>query len=212
MAGPNQYGGRRPNIWAALRNLADAQMLDLTTSGVPTSGTTGTFAGKAAPGAEITDTATGNVYRNVGTQASPIWLITNSPVIANGGLGLLGNAKMTYDFAVDGGAIGLITPANSPTIPIKAIILGGTVDVTTTLTSGGAATIALGLGSGAQVAALKAATAVASYAAGQVALTPVFTAATYVKAAAAARLTLSVATAALTAGRMDVNLVYLVGN
>jgi hypothetical protein len=209
MAGPNQFGGRRQNIWAALKSLADAQNLDLITSGAPTNGT---FAGKAGPGTEITDAATGNVYRNVGTLLSPVWLITNSPVVAIGGLGVLGNAKMTYNFAVDGGAIGVITPANSPTIPINAIILGGTVDVTTTLTSGGAATIALGLGSGAQAAALKAATAVASYAAGQVALTPVFTAATYVKATAAAKLTLSVATAALTAGRMDVNLVYLVGN
>lgn len=212
MAGPNQYGGRRPNIWAALRNLADAQMLDLTMSGVPTNGTTGTFAGKAAPGAEVTDTATGNVYRNVGTQASPTWLITNSPVVAIGGLGVLGNAKMTYNFAVDGGAVSTITPANSPTIPINAIILGGTIDITTTLTSGGAATIALGLGSGAQAAALKAALAVASWTAGQLALIPVFTAATYYKATAAARLTLTVATAALTAGRFDVNLVYLIGN
>lgn len=135
-----------------------------------------------------------------------------SPFDANDGMGLVGNAKMTYNFAVHGGAIGTITPTLSPTLPAGAIILGGTIDITTTLTSGGAATIALGLGSGAQVAALKAATAVATYAAGQLTLVPIFTAATYVKVAAATKLTLTIAAVALTAGKLDVNIVYVQGN
>jgi hypothetical protein len=135
------------------------------------------------------------------------------PYNKNSGLGLIGNAKMTYDFTVSGGAIATITPINSPTIPAGAIILGGVLDITTTLTSGGSATIALGLGSGAQVAALKAATAVASYSAGMgLAIVPVFTAATYVKVTAATRLTLTVAVAALTAGKFDLNIVYVQGN
>lgn len=190
----------RANVWV----VADA--------GAPVNGTSGTGVGMLGPGSSYTDTNTGFSYINIGTISSPIWVMTDGPVQGNGGLGVIGNAKMTYDFAVDGGAVSVITPANSPTIPINAIILGGTIDITTTLTSGGAATIALGLGSGAQVAALKAATAVASYAAGQLALIPVFTAATYVKAAAAAALTLSIATAALTAGKFDVNLAYIQGN
>lgn len=129
------------------------------------------------------------------------------------GLGLVKSAKMTYEFAVDGGAVGLITPTNSPTLPIGAIILGGVIDITTTLTSGGAATIALGTSAGSSAASLKAATAVATWAAGvTVPVVPVFTAATYVKLTAAGRLTLTVASFALTAGKFNVNVIYLQGN
>lgn len=135
------------------------------------------------------------------------------PFERNNGKGLVGNAKMTFDFSVDGGAIGTITPVNSPQLPAGAIILGGVIDITTALLSGGAATIALGLGSGAQVASLKAATAVATYALGMaVPVVPLFTAATYVKVAAETQMTLTVAAFALTAGKMDVNIVYVVGN
>lgn len=129
------------------------------------------------------------------------------------GLGLVGHAKMTYDFTLDGGAIGLITPRDSPILPAGAIILGGVIDITTALTSGGAATIALGLGAGAQVASLKAATAVASYALGTtLVVIPIFTGATALKVAADTKMTLTVAAFALTAGKMNVNLVYIQGN
>lgn len=200
------------NLWAMLKDLLNNDVAILSNAGVPTDGTSGSFAGYAGPGALVLDYTNGSLYINIGTKASPIWTRSSGNVIGNGGLGVVGNAKMTYDFAVDGGAVSVITPTNSPTIPLNAIILGGTIDITTTLTSGGAATIALGLGSGAQVASLKAATAVATWAAGQLALVPIFTAATYVKSAAATRLTLSIATAALTAGKFDVNLVYVQGN
>lgn len=212
MASPTQFGGRRSNIWSALRSLSDAGVLDLVFSGTPVNGTSGTYAGKANVGTSLIDITTGNSYRNVGTLASPIWSAAGNSVIQNGGLGVVGNAKMTYDFAVDGGAISTITPANSPTIPQKAIILGGVIDITTTVAAGAGATIALGLGSGAQVAALKAATGFATYTAGLVALIPVFTAATAYKVTAAARLTLTIATNTVTAGKFDVNVVYVMGN
>lgn len=135
------------------------------------------------------------------------------PFPRNAGIGTVGNAKMTYDFAVDGGGIGTITPVDSPIIPANAIIIGGVIDTTTALTSSGAATIALGLGSGAQVAALKGATAVASYVLGNgLTLIPIFTAATYVEATVAARLTLTVAAFALIGGKLSVNVVYVQGN
>lgn len=200
------------NLFGMLRDLLNNNVAILPVSGVPTDGTSGSFAGFAGPGTLALDYTNGSLYINSGTKLSPIWTRAGGSVTGNGGLGVVGNAKMTYDFSVDGGAVSVITPTNSPTIPLGAIILGGTIDITTTLTSGGAATIALGLGSGAQVAALKAALAVASWTAGQLALIPVFTAATYVKSAAATRLTLSIAAAALTAGKFDVNLVYVQGN
>lgn len=217
MAGPQQFG--QLNIWGMLANLVRNFAIGVFTfSGTPTDGASGTFVGKAGIGSVLIDTTTGLFYINQGTKASPIWQEFGFPVAAGtggltgGGLGVVGNAKMTYDFATDGGAISTITPTNSPTLPANAIILGGTIDITTTLTSGGSATIALGLGSGAQVAALKAATAVATWAAGQLAVIPVFTAASYVKVTAATRLTATVAAATLTAGRFDVNLVYIQGN
>jgi hypothetical protein len=200
------------NMWAVFRGLTDQNIGFFTQSGAPTNGAAGSFFNSAAPGSILIDTVTGIWYVNLGTLASPVWVSPNAPVAGNGGLGVLGNAKMTYDFAVDGGAVSVITPTNSPTLPLGAIILGGTIDITTTLTSGGAATIALGLGSGAQVASLKAATAVATWTAGQLAMIPIFTAATYVKVAAATALTLSIAAAALTAGKFDVNVVYVQGN
>lgn len=129
-----------------------------------------------------------------------------------GGQGVVGWAKMTYDFSVDGGAIGLITPANSPVLPQGAIILGGIIDITTTLTSTGAATIALGTSAGSSATSLKAATAVATWAAGLLTLVPIFTAATMFKLTADGRLTLTVAAVALTAGKFDVNVCYVVGN
>lgn len=154
----------------------------------------------------------GNIWGAL-REAANTGLKAFGPYSRKSGKGLVGNVKMTYEFSTDGGGIGTITPVNSPTLPVGAIILGGVIDITTTLTSGGAATIALGLGSGAQVAALKAATAVATYAAGTtVPVIPVFTAATYLKVAADTRLTLTVAAFALTAGKMDVNLVYVMGN
>jgi hypothetical protein len=96
-------------------------------------------------------------------------------------------------------------------IPNKAIILGGTIDITTTLV-GATATISVGTSAGSSATSLKGATAVASWTAGQLALVPVFTAATYVKLTAAGSITITIATANLTAGKFDVNLVYLMGN
>lgn len=129
------------------------------------------------------------------------------------GLGLIGHAKMTYDFTLDGGAIATITPRDSPIIPAGAIILGGVIDITTALTSGGSATISLGFGSGAEKAALKALTAVASYALGTtLVIVPIFTGATVYKVLTESKMTLTVAVATLIGGKMSVNLVYLQGN
>lgn len=209
MAGPEQFG--RLNIFAVIKNLLNNRIAWFTGNGVPVDGTT--FAGKAGPGSTYFDLLTGQRYNNVGTLASPVWVAEGGLVVGIGGLGATGNAKMTYDFTVDGGAISTITPTNSPLIPANAIILGGTIDCTVSANGGAGATIALGLGSGAQVAALKGATAFATFAApGQVALVPVFTAATFVKVAAATRLTVTIATNTLTAGRFDVNIVYVQGN
>jgi hypothetical protein len=116
-------------------------------------------------------------------------------------------ARARYDFSVDGGAIGLITLAQSDTIPAGAIMVGGTINPTTAYV-GATATIAAGTSAGSSASALKAATAVASYSIDALLnLVPVF--ATPVKMTADGTITITVATAALTAGIADY-LVYYV--
>ena len=43
-------------------------------AGAPTSGTSGTYAGSAAPGDLLVDTTNGIVYKNINTAASPTWI------------------------------------------------------------------------------------------------------------------------------------------
>jgi hypothetical protein len=206
------------NIWANLRQLANAGVWTVADSGAPTS-TTGV--GMLGLGSTYVDTATGLTYTNTGTITAPVWALDNAPIQSGtaggalgGGLGAVGNAKMTYVFGVDGGAVSTITPTNSPTVPVGAIILGGVIDITTAIVGAGAS-IALGFGSGAQVAALLAATAVAGApwsTTGVKAIIPIFTAATAFKLTAAARMTMTISAAVLTVGVFDVNLVYVQGN
>lgn len=117
-----------------------------------------------------------------------------------------GIVKVTYDFDVHGGAVGDI-PLDFE-LPANAVIVNGFVDEVEDLTSDGSATIAIKAESAAD---LKAATAIASYT-GRVALIPVGTAATSVKTTEARVLTLTVAVAALTAGKMNIFLDYRISD
>ena len=123
--------------------------------------------------------------------------------------------KGVYDFSVQGGAIGAIAlydpvfgkavPLN---IPANFIIWECLIDVITAPTSGGSATIAFN--SGQTTADLLAATAIASIT-GFVAGIPVGTAASAIKvpstqAQPGSAVTITVATAALTAGKFNVHL------
>lgn len=117
-----------------------------------------------------------------------------------------GTVKCTYDYDVHGGAVGAIElPLD---LPDNAIIWTGVADVVTAPTSGGSATIALGVNTATD---LKAATAIASWT-GLVALVPVGSAATAVKLTADRTLTLTIATAALTAGLINFFLQYFEGD
>ena len=111
-----------------------------------------------------------------------------------------------YDFAVDGGAVSTIAITTGTPIPAGSVIVGGYVDITTTLTSGGAATIAC------QVEAandILTAVAVASWTAGRKNILPAFTtgaltAGTQVKTTADRNISVVIAAAALTAGVANV--------
>jgi hypothetical protein len=128
--------------------------------------------------------------------------------------------KVQYNFARQGGAVGtlkLIYPpdpafpggAPSGTLPANAIVTGCYIDVITAPTSGGSATIALSTGQGA--ADLLAATAKASFT-GIMACIPVGTAATAIKLTADSVPTLTIATAALTAGVINVHIQYVLSD
>ena len=122
--------------------------------------------------------------------------------------------KFVYDFAVDGGShsasnqgltgngAGVITPADADiTIPENAIITDCITYVSTAMTSGGSATVAIGCGG----AALVAATAFDNGVFDDEDVTHTVVAD---KTTAAGRPTITVATAALTAGVVEVIIEY----
>ena len=127
------------------------------------------------------------------------------------------SVKFVYDFAVDGGShsasnqglagngAGVITPADADiTIPENAIITDCITYVSTAMTSGGSATVAIGCGG----AALVAATAFDNAAFDDEDVTHTVVAD---KTTSAARPTITVATAALTAGVIEVIIEYYLG-
>lgn len=119
--------------------------------------------------------------------------------------------RATYDFAVSGGAIGTITlkgseGAGAPTIPKGAIVTKVIFDTVTATASGGSATLAFGTGQAGND--LKAATAYGTYTA-LLAGVPVETAATAIKMTADRNPTVTIATAALTAGKIYVLIEYI---
>lgn len=111
-------------------------------------------------------------------------------------------AKATYDFSVDGGAAAVITPATNEVVPEGAIVVRAWTDVATNMTSGGAATVALDVGG----VALKAATAYNDAAYQGVDAHSV----TAAKTTSDARITFTVADAALTAGKVHIFVEYFI--
>lgn len=65
------YKGR--NIWSQLKDRANNFLQDLSGSGAPTNGTSGTGVGNAGPGSYYFDYTNGISYVNIGTLASPYW-------------------------------------------------------------------------------------------------------------------------------------------
>lgn len=147
-----------------------------------------------------TDTGLGAAswYKNDGTIAAPVWSEASG----------VQTAHAIYDFAVDGGAIGAITPVKTAAIPDNAIIVGATLNSTTALTSLGSATVAVGTTAGSAANAIKTATAIASLGADAL-VNGTVTFAAPVKMTAPGSVNLTVATAALTAGVLEV-FVYFV--
>lgn len=113
-----------------------------------------------------------------------------------------------YDFAVHGGAVSSI--GMRVRIPSGSIICNTLLDVITAPTSGGSATIAVtSEGAGDIVAATSIASAPWSTTGRKVGIPDFATATDAVKTTAERELTVTIATAALTAGKFDVYIFYV---
>ena len=113
-------------------------------------------------------------------------------------------AHALYDYSVDGGAT--CTPANSDTIPDNAVVFGGVVNSTAAVTASGSATVAIGTAAGSASNSILTATGKASL--GLDAVVAPTCAATPFKMTAAGKINVTVATGPLTAGVIEVWVLY----
>lgn len=114
-----------------------------------------------------------------------------------------------YDFAVDAGAISTITLRGDNSVPSGAYILGGFVEVTTAVTSGGAATIAVNIEAAGDLIVAAAVSGAPWSTTGRKSVVPAFTGATSLKTTAARSLAITIATATVTAGKFRVVVFYM---
>jgi len=117
------------------------------------------------------------------------------------------NETLLYDFSVDGGGVGIIVLGQ---MPDNATITDAWYEVIAAPTSGGSATIAFGVSTD-DSTGLKTATAYGSYTTGYADFTPDGTATNYTTKTAARRdVIMTIATAALTAGKIRIYYKYSV--
>ncbi len=131
------------------------------------------------------------------------------------GLGHVRALRLTYDFAVLGGAISAINLGDlRDLIPDNAVVMGGFVDVLTTCVSAtDAATIALSIEGADDVVAAKAISAAGDdWDAGLQDIIPARTLATMFKTTADRRIVVTIAVEALTAGKFEVTVEYRISN
>ena len=149
-------------------------------------------------GTNFIASVTSNSYTDAGSPA-----IAAGQVIIDG----VRTARARYDFAVDGGgAPGLITLAQSDEIPANAVMVGGILDFTTIIGSGGATNFSIGTSAGSSASAILGATAKASCT-GLVAIVPTY--AVPVRMTAAGTITCTTATTAASSGVCDIVVTYI---
>lgn len=120
-------------------------------------------------------------------------------------------ATALYSFAVDGGAQGAITPATNTTIPAGAIVYASVLHATTAVTSAGAATLSAGTVAGSGAASVAAATAKASLSDDAVVQGIDYNTTKPFVMTAAGKINVTVGTADLTAGVVEIFVVYTMG-
>lgn len=118
-------------------------------------------------------------------------------------------AKMTYDFAVDGGAVGTITPATTCVIPSGAIVYQAITNVITACTTGSTTTVAVQLQSANDIHTAASVAGAPWSTTGLKAATPVGTAATALLLTADRTAKVVIGTADLTAGKFTTYFLYM---
>lgn len=113
-------------------------------------------------------------------------------------------AHALYDVTIDGGAS--CTPANSDTIPANAVVFGGVINSTAALTAAGAATLAVGTTAGSSSTSILAATGKATLSLDAV-MAPSCVATPF-KTSAAGKINVTIATGPLTAGQVEIWVLY----
>lgn len=148
-------------------------------------------------------------FTQTGTVAVPVWTRGTAANTSATGTNSFNVAHAIYSFATDGGAIGAITPVLTASIPANSILVGATINSTTAVTSAGSATVSVGTTAGSSATSILAATAKASLSLDALINgVPVF--ATPVKMTAAGSINVTVGTAVLTAGIIEVFVYYTV--
>lgn len=131
-------------IWGSLKDRALQNIFSVSDTGAPTNGTTGTGAGVLGPGSNYIDYATGNCYYNVGTLASPVWVLAagaTTPQQLNGTItaaniiattaGAFGHANGVIMVPAPGVGFGIavISCVMVTTFSVAAYTLGGNITV-----------------------------------------------------------------------------------
>lgn len=126
----------------------------------------------------------------------------------------LKEASGEYDFAVDGGAVSTITLRSAGgaslgnEVPVGAVIVSGYIEVDTAVTSGGAATLGVNSEGAGDLLAATVVSGAPWSSTGRKSIIPAGTGAASVKTTARRNLTVTVAVAALTAGKFRVVVFY----
>lgn len=124
------------------------------------------------------------------------------------GTGRLKSIVAEYDFAVDGGAVSTITLRGDNAMPAGSVIMGGYIEVDTAVTSGGAATLGVNTEAAGDILAATVVSGAPWSTTGRKSVIPAFTGATTVKTTVTRSVAVTVAVAALTAGKFRVVLFY----
>lgn len=122
--------------------------------------------------------------------------------------GTIKMARGRWDFSQDGGGVGTIV-TTAEKIPAGAYVLGGFIEVDTAVTSGGAGTLAIQVEAANDIVNAAAVSGAPWSTTGRKSVIPVFTGATTVLTTAARDISAVIATAALTAGVVDIVLFYI---
>lgn len=146
------------------------------------------------------------------TQGGPVQRLANPTAIGVPATGFPQIARVTYDFATDGGVVGTINlrPSGASQIPSNSVIMGGWLRVTSILTSGGGATAAIQVNAANDIINAAAIAGAPWSTTGFKSVIPVFTGATMFITTAARSVSLVIGAANLTGGVFDVFLLYCV--